>query len=49
MTQRLARIVPADPDSPLVRGTKVITADGHEIRGIRKLTLVADVGLRTSR
>jgi hypothetical protein len=42
MTQRLARIVPADPDSPLVRGTKVIQADGSEIRGIRKLTLVAD-------
>jgi hypothetical protein len=42
MTQRLARIVPADPDSPRVRGTKVITADGSEIRGIRKLTLVAD-------
>lgn len=42
MTQRLARIVPADPDSPVVRGVKVITADGSEIRGIKKLTLVAE-------
>jgi hypothetical protein len=38
----LARIVPDDPDSPVVKGVKVITADGSQIRGIKKLTLVAE-------
>jgi hypothetical protein len=42
VTTRLARIVPDEPDSPVVKGVKVITADGSQIRGIKKLTLVAE-------
>ena len=46
MSTRLARIVPNDPDSPVVRGVKVIQADGSTIRGIKKITLVAETGNR---